>query len=93
MERGRTVQTNDSKDIELDKKVAVALGLKLPDYGYRSLDPVQSTIFSSPPAFSTDPRLVDCMIRFAKENNIPLPKFTYDNILIANAVVEGARKC
>lgn len=92
MERGREVQTNHSKDIELDKKVAKVMGLKLPDYGYRSLDPVQSTVFSSPPAFSTDSRLVDYMISFAKENNIQLPKFTYDNILIANAIVEGVRK-
>lgn len=92
MERSREVKTNHSKNIELDKQVAEIMGLKLRDYGYKSLDPAQGTIFSSPPAFSTDQWTVKHMMQFMKENNIELPKWTYKPEKFAQKIVDSKRQ-
>jgi hypothetical protein len=90
MER-RSVKTNHSKNIELDKQVAEIMGLKVKDYQYKSLDPVQSTIFTSPPSFSTDSWTVNYMIRFMKEKGIEIPKLTYEPEKLAKAIVDSRR--
>jgi len=84
----RTVKTNDSNNPKLDEKVAKVMGLKINKNKYRSLDPVQRTTFTSPPSFSTNPMLVNYMIKFAKEKGIKLPKWTYEPEKIAQAIAE-----
>jgi hypothetical protein len=91
MERGREVKTNHSKNIELDKQVAKIMGLKLKDYGYKSLDPIQSTIFSSPPAFSTDQWTVKYMMEFMLKKGIEIPKWTYEPNKFAQTIVDSMK--
>ncbi|MCB5366947.1 hypothetical protein LIP24_09885 [Collinsella aerofaciens] len=86
------IQEEEKPDMvnELDDKVAEKMGLKLGEGKYKAVR--SDEILDIPPAFSSDPFLVNDMVAFAREHNIQLPLFTADPEKIATAIANWEEK-
>lgn len=75
---------------ELDDKVAEKMGLKVAEGKYRAIG--SDGFLDIPPAFSSNPFLVNDMKYFAKVKGIKLPLFTSNPKKIAKAIANWEEK-
>ena len=88
MEKTRVVMyPNGFSYFDIDEKVAKIIGLKTEDDLYKSLDPVQETLFTNPPHFSVDERLIPYIVKFAKSKGVFLVN-TIDPLAASNELIE-----